>query len=131
MTYPRTVPAIVTGILFLAAAVALPLQPAFGEGGARRDVARHAAETAAEPTCPLKLSVTTPRIPGLEPQESWLKRAQRRKQARIRRYIVCRTPGDAGLDNSYCSTIVRKYHSIDVSHTAPGEDSAHSRKRAA
>ena len=34
-----------TGILVLVAAVALPLLPAFGEGGARRDVVRRAAES--------------------------------------------------------------------------------------
>ena len=34
-----------TGVLVLAIAVALPLVPAFGEGGARRDVVRRAAES--------------------------------------------------------------------------------------
>lgn len=38
----RTV--VLTGVLVLAIAIALPLVPAFGEGGARRDVLRHAAE---------------------------------------------------------------------------------------
>ena len=38
----RTV--VLTGALVLGAAIALPLVPAFGEGGARRDVLRHAAE---------------------------------------------------------------------------------------
>jgi hypothetical protein len=36
--------AVLTGVLVLALAIALPLVPAFGEGGARRDVVRHAAE---------------------------------------------------------------------------------------
>ena len=36
--------AVLTGVLVLVVAVALPLLPAFGEGGARRDVVRHAAE---------------------------------------------------------------------------------------
>jgi hypothetical protein len=39
----RTV--VLTGVLALIAAVALPLLPAFGEGGARRDVVRHSAES--------------------------------------------------------------------------------------
>lgn len=34
-----------TGVLVLVVAVALPLLPAFGEGGARRDVVRRAAES--------------------------------------------------------------------------------------
>jgi hypothetical protein len=37
--------AVMTGVLDLAIAVALPLLPAFGEGGARRDVVRHSAES--------------------------------------------------------------------------------------
>ena len=46
-----------TGILIIAAAVALPLLPAYGEGGARRDVVRHAAELArAENAGPSSLS---------------------------------------------------------------------------
>jgi len=36
---------VLTGVLVLVVAVALPLLPAFGEGGARRDVVRHAAES--------------------------------------------------------------------------------------
>jgi hypothetical protein len=56
MTDPRTAPAIVTGILFLTATVALPLQPAFGEGGAGRDAVRQAAETAVERAAPASLS---------------------------------------------------------------------------
>jgi hypothetical protein len=39
----RTV--VLTGVLVLVVAVALPLLPAFGEGGARRDVVRRAAES--------------------------------------------------------------------------------------
>jgi muconolactone delta-isomerase len=39
----RTV--VLTGILVLVVAAALPLLPAFGEGGARRDVVRRAAES--------------------------------------------------------------------------------------
>ena len=39
----RTV--VLTGVLALGVAVALPLLPAFGEGGARRDVVRHSAES--------------------------------------------------------------------------------------
>ena len=35
---------VLTGVLVIAIAVALPLQPAFGEGGARRDVVRHELE---------------------------------------------------------------------------------------
>jgi hypothetical protein len=57
MTCAPTAPAIVTGILFLSVAVALPLQPAFGEGGARRDVVRHAAALAgAEAAGPASLT---------------------------------------------------------------------------
>lgn len=36
---------VLTGVLVLVVAVALPLLPVFGEGGARRDVVRHAAES--------------------------------------------------------------------------------------
>ncbi len=39
-----------TGVLVMAAAVALPPLPVFGEGGARRDVVRHAAESRATTT---------------------------------------------------------------------------------
>lgn len=57
MTRSRTTPAIVTGILFLTAAAALPLEPAFGEGGARRDVVRHSAALAgAEAAGPASLT---------------------------------------------------------------------------
>lgn len=38
---------ILANVLVAGAAVALPLLPAFGEGGARRDVVRHAAESKA------------------------------------------------------------------------------------
>jgi muconolactone delta-isomerase len=38
---------VLTGVLVTVVAVALPLLPAFGEGGARRDVLRHAAESKA------------------------------------------------------------------------------------
>jgi hypothetical protein len=38
---------VLTGVLVTVVAVALPLLPAFGEGGARRDVVRHAAESKA------------------------------------------------------------------------------------
>ena len=44
-------------VLLIAAAVTLPLSPVFGEGGARRDVVRHAAELArAERAGPSSLS---------------------------------------------------------------------------
>jgi len=36
---------VLTGVLVTVVAVALPLQPVSGEGGARRDVVRHAAES--------------------------------------------------------------------------------------
>lgn len=46
-----------TGVLVITIAVALPLQPVLGEGGARRDVVRHAAEFArAESAGPSSLS---------------------------------------------------------------------------
>jgi hypothetical protein len=38
---------VLTGVLVTVVAVALPFLPAFGEGGARRDVVRHAAESKA------------------------------------------------------------------------------------
>ena len=44
------------GIPALTLAVMWPWQPAFGEGGARRDVIRHAAESAAESAAPASLS---------------------------------------------------------------------------
>ena len=58
MTISRKSMAVVlTGVLVLAVAVALPLLPAFGEGGARRDVVLHAAELArAERAGPSSLS---------------------------------------------------------------------------
>ena len=58
MTIFRTSIAVVlTGILVVAVGVALPLRPVFGEGGARRDVVRHAAELArAESAGPSSLS---------------------------------------------------------------------------
>jgi hypothetical protein len=46
-----------SGVLVVTVAVMLPLSPAFGEGGARRDVVRHAAEFArAESAGPSSLS---------------------------------------------------------------------------
>ena len=58
MTIFRTSMAVVlTGVLVITIAVALPLSPVFGEGGARRDVVRHAAELAlAERAGPSSLS---------------------------------------------------------------------------
>ena len=58
MTLYRTAIAVVlTGVLVIAIALALPLSPVFGEGGARRDVVRHAAELArAELAGPSSLS---------------------------------------------------------------------------
>ena len=58
MTLSRTAPAIVTGILFLTTtAVVFPLHPALGEGGARRDVVRHATAIAgAEAAGPASLT---------------------------------------------------------------------------
>jgi len=48
---------VLTGVLVIAVAVALPLLPAFGEGGARRDVVLHEAELArAEGAGPSSLS---------------------------------------------------------------------------
>ena len=48
---------VLTGVLVIAVAVALPLLPAFGEGGARRDVVLYAAELArAERAGPSSLS---------------------------------------------------------------------------
>ena len=35
---------VLTGVLVLVVTIALPLLPAYGKGGARRDVVRHAAE---------------------------------------------------------------------------------------
>ncbi|MGH7180713.1 MAG: hypothetical protein ACREJN_01905, partial [Nitrospiraceae bacterium] len=53
----KSMPAMLSGVLFIAAAVILPLSPVFGEGGARRDVVRHAAEFArAESAGPSSLS---------------------------------------------------------------------------
>lgn len=50
-------PVIAAGVLVIAAAATLPLSPAFGEGGARRDVVRHAEELArAESAGPASLS---------------------------------------------------------------------------
>ena len=58
MTISRKSMAVVlTGVLVIAVAVALPLLPAFGEGGARRDVVLYAAELArAERAGPSSLS---------------------------------------------------------------------------
>jgi hypothetical protein len=48
---------LITGCLAMAATIAWPLQPAFGEGGARRDVVRQAGEHAqAEAAAPSSLS---------------------------------------------------------------------------
>jgi len=44
--FRKSMAVVLTGVLVIAVAVALPLLPAFGEGGARRDVVRHAAELA-------------------------------------------------------------------------------------
>jgi hypothetical protein len=53
----KSMPVMLTGILVLAVTAVLPLLPAFGEGGARRDVVRHAAEFArAESAGPSSLS---------------------------------------------------------------------------
>jgi hypothetical protein len=53
----KSMTVILSGALFIAAAVLLPLSPVFGEGGARRDVVRHAAEFArAESAAPSSLS---------------------------------------------------------------------------
>lgn len=49
-------PVILTGILLLTATVLLPLAPAFGEGGARSDVVRHATEGTADSAAPASLS---------------------------------------------------------------------------
>jgi muconolactone delta-isomerase len=43
----KSMAVMLTGVLVIAAVGALPLLPAFGEGGARRDVVRHAAESKA------------------------------------------------------------------------------------
>jgi len=48
---------VLSGILLVTGAVTLPLSPVLGEGGARRDVVRHAAELArAEKAAPASLS---------------------------------------------------------------------------
>jgi len=53
----KSITVMLSGILLIAGAVALPLAPVFGEGGARRDVVRHAAELArAENAAPSSLS---------------------------------------------------------------------------
>jgi len=46
----RSKTAVLTGTLVIAVTVSLPLLSAFGEGGARRDVVRHAAESRAMAT---------------------------------------------------------------------------------
>jgi len=56
MTGFGTSQAILTGVLFVTTTTLLPLTPAFGEGGARRDVVHHAAEGAAESAAPASLS---------------------------------------------------------------------------
>ncbi|NWF73712.1 MAG: hypothetical protein HXY51_11825 [Nitrospirae bacterium] len=56
-TITKSMTFILSGALFIAADVMLPLSPVFGEGGARRDVVRHAAEFArAESAGPSSLS---------------------------------------------------------------------------
>jgi len=52
----NSIAVLLTGVLVMAASVTLPLRPALGEGGARRDVVRHAAESAAESAAPASLS---------------------------------------------------------------------------
>ncbi|MDZ4733149.1 MAG: muconolactone Delta-isomerase family protein [Nitrospirota bacterium] len=42
--FRKSIAVLLTGILVIAVAVALPLQPVFGEGGARRDVVLHELE---------------------------------------------------------------------------------------
>ena len=55
--FGKSMAAMLLGILAVTAAVTLPLSPVFGEGGARRDVVRHAAEFAhAESAGPFSLS---------------------------------------------------------------------------
>lgn len=43
-TFRKSLAGVLTGVLLIAVGVALPLLPAFGEGGARRDVVRHGLE---------------------------------------------------------------------------------------
>jgi len=54
--YRKSLSVVLSGVLIVAAAVTMPVQPALGEGGARRDVVRHAAESAAESAAPASLS---------------------------------------------------------------------------
>ena len=55
--FRKSMAVVLTGVLVIAVAVALPLHPVFGEGGARRDVVRHEAELArAEGAGPSSLS---------------------------------------------------------------------------
>ena len=55
--FRKSMAVLLTGVLVIAIAVALPLRPVFGEGGARRDVVLHAAELArAERAGPSSLS---------------------------------------------------------------------------
>jgi len=54
--YPRSITVFLTGALVVAAAATLPSLPVFAEGGARRDVVRHAAESAAESAGPASLT---------------------------------------------------------------------------
>lgn len=44
--FRKSTAVLLPGVLVIAVGVALPLQPVFGEGGARRDVVRHTAELA-------------------------------------------------------------------------------------
>lgn len=56
MTIGRQSPAILSIAILVVTATIISLQPAFGEGGARRDVVLHAAKSAAESAAPSSLS---------------------------------------------------------------------------
>ena len=56
MTIDRKSPAVLPTAVLVLAVAALPLLPAFGEGGARRDVVLHAAKSAAESAAPASLA---------------------------------------------------------------------------
>ncbi len=65
--FKKSMAVVLTGVLVIAVAVASPLRPAFGEGGARRDVVRHAAELArAEGAGPSSLSTNATILDGDE-----------------------------------------------------------------
>ena len=71
----KSMTVILSGVLLIAGAVTLPLSPVFGEGGARRDVVRHAAGFArAESAGPSSLSkhatILGCRPPSLSPSEN-------------------------------------------------------------